>query len=102
MNVRPDYGIVQGPCRLSGILGDEDADPLAINLGIDRMLRPDGATIIEIDIDFAHALTAINWDTVSPGDGGRLEVDAGDTVITEFRKKLVESFSTSSPTAAVI
>jgi len=29
MNVRPDDGIVKGPCRLSRILGDDDADPFA-------------------------------------------------------------------------
>lgn len=71
----------------------EDANPLPINLSIDKSLSAGSTATIDIEIDFAHAISSVDFTTLNKSDGA-LQLDEGDVDIVEFRKKLVESFKT--------
>jgi hypothetical protein len=71
----------------------EDSEPLAVVLSIDKSLSPGARSTIDIQIDFAHAVSAVDFKNLDTSDGV-LQLDEGDVEIVEFRKKLVESFKT--------
>lgn len=69
----------------------EDAVPLPFNVGIDEMVSPGETATIDLRINFMHALDGIDWENLEI-DGDRLELETGDSQMTSFRSKLVESF----------
>jgi hypothetical protein len=71
----------------------EDSNPLPINLSIDKSLSAGSTATIDIEIDFAHALSAVDSSSMNKSDG-KLQLDEGDAGIVELRKKIVESFKT--------
>ncbi|NVB82891.1 MAG: hypothetical protein HOV81_31225 [Kofleriaceae bacterium] len=69
----------------------EDKLPMPIALSIDKMLMPNKTATVELEIDFVHALSGVDFETMDV-DNGRLELNETDPEIIGFRKKLVESF----------
>ncbi|HUS33417.1 MAG TPA: hypothetical protein VMZ53_33170 [Kofleriaceae bacterium] len=95
-NVVEDSYELRGTVVVNNNLEDfviEDADPLAINLSIDKSLSAGSKATIDIEIDFAHALSAVDFSAMNKSDG-KLQLDESDAGITELRKKLLESFKT--------
>ncbi|HTL32567.1 MAG TPA: hypothetical protein VL326_05565, partial [Kofleriaceae bacterium] len=71
----------------------EDSEPLAINLSIDKSLSAGATSTIDIEIDFDHAISAVDFSMLNKSDG-KLQLDESDSQIVELRKKLVEAFKT--------
>ena len=71
----------------------EDSEPLAINLSIDKSLSAGATSTIDIEIDFDHAISAVDFSQLNKSDG-KLQLDESDSQIVELRKKLVEAFKT--------
>ena len=69
----------------------EDSRPLTFNVAIDEMLSPGEQATIMLRINFTHALDSIDWSNVDTNDG-RKELDDGDSQMSTFRAKLIESF----------
>jgi hypothetical protein len=69
----------------------EDNNPLTFNVAIDEMLSPGEQAAIRLRINFTHALDSIDWQNVDTSDG-RKELDNGDSQMSTFRAKLIESF----------
>jgi hypothetical protein len=69
----------------------EDDDPLGFNVGIDEMVMPGTTATIHLRVNFTHAIDSVNWQNVDL-DGGRLELQTGDSEMAAFRAGLVESF----------
>jgi hypothetical protein len=95
-NVVEDSYELRGTVIVNNNLEDfviEDANPLPINLSIDKSLSAGSTATIDIEIDFAHALSAVDFTTLNKSDG-KLQLDESDAGIVELRKKLVESFKT--------
>jgi hypothetical protein len=106
ISLQLDGNVVEESYELRGMVmvnGDlevfqiEDSDPLAISLSIDKSLSPGAKSTIDIQIDFAHAISAVDFSSLDFNDG-ELQLDEGDPEIVEFRKKLVESFKTPNIT----
>ncbi len=72
----------------------EDKLPMPIVLPIDEMLMPGKTATVELEIDFVHALSSVNFDQLDVDDG-HLELDETDLAIIGFRKKLAESFKSA-------
>ena len=71
----------------------EDDNPLPVTVSLEKSVSPGATSTIRIDIDFAHALDAVKWDQLPKSDG-KLQLENGNPDLTDFRKKLVEAFST--------
>lgn len=71
----------------------EDSEPLPINLSIDKSLSAGARSTIDIEIDFDHAISAVDFSMLNKSDG-KLQLDEGDPQIVELRKKLGEAFKT--------
>jgi len=69
----------------------EDANPLTFNVAIDRMVSPGQVAIVHLRINLQHALDALEWSTLDRSDG-RIELEEGDSQMSVFRSKLIESF----------
>jgi hypothetical protein len=69
----------------------EDSRPLTFNVAIDEMLSPGEQATIMLRINFTHALDSIDWQNVDTSDG-RKELEDGDSQMSTFRAKLIESF----------
>lgn len=72
----------------------EDKLPMPIALSIDEMLMPNKTATVQLEIDFVHALSGVNFEMMDVDDG-RLELNELDPEIVAFRRKLVESFRPS-------
>ena len=69
----------------------EDSNQLNFNVAIDEMLSPGEQATIRLRVNFTHALDSINWANVEISDG-RKELETGDSQMSTFRAKLIESF----------
>ena len=95
-NVVEDSYELKGTVVVNSVLEDfviEDTSPLPINLSIEKSLSAGATATIDIEIDFAHLISAVDFSTLDESDGA-LRLDEGDPGIVELRKKLVESFKT--------
>ena len=54
-------------------------------------LMPGKSASVDLQIDFGHALSAVDFDSLD-FENGHLELNEGDFEIISFRKKLIESF----------
>ena len=70
-----------------------DNNPLAVMLAIDKSVSPGTTSTIDIEIDFEHAISVVDFSSLNKSDG-ELQLSEGDPGIVEFRKKLIESFKT--------
>lgn len=70
----------------------EDDGALPVTLMIDKMKSPAAAIRLKVDIDFVHAINSVDF-TKLMNDSGHLELDSSSAGMSEFRKKLLESFS---------
>lgn len=85
---------IRGTVEINGDPTDfriEDKIPLPLALQIDEMLLPGKSVKIELEIDFVHALSAVDFESLE-FNNGHLELHETDLAIIAFRKKLVESF----------
>ena len=73
----------------------EDDGALPVTLSVDKMKAPGTPVRLRILCDFIHAIDSVNISSFNNEDG-HLELDSSMPAMTEFRKKLVESFSASS------
>ncbi|HSD89896.1 MAG TPA: hypothetical protein VLB44_20335 [Kofleriaceae bacterium] len=77
----------------------EDSNALPVTLSISETVSPSQNTAIRINVDFVHALESVDFASL-PIDDGRLELETTSPGITEFRQKLVESFT--APTFSAV
>jgi hypothetical protein len=77
----------------------EDSNALPVTLSISKTVAPGENTMIVVNVDFVHALESIDFASL-PIDDGRLELETTSPGITEFRQKLVESFTAPTFSAA--
>ena len=68
-----------------------DRDPLVFNVLIDKMLAPGESAVVNLRINFRHALDSLDWPNLDIQDGD-IELDENDSEMIGFRQKLVESF----------
>ena len=73
----------------------EDDNPLPVTVSLEKLVSPGATSTIEIDIDFAHALDVVKWDQLPKSDG-KLQLETGNPDLVEFRKKLIEAFTTTA------
>lgn len=71
----------------------EDDNPLGVTVSLEKLVSPGATSTIRIDIDFQHALDAVNWDQLPKSDG-KLQLETGNPDLLQFRKNLIESFTT--------
>lgn len=91
----PSYKL-EGTVVLNGNTEDfviEDDNQLAVTVSLEKLVSPGAISTIRIDIDFGHALEAVKWDLL-PKNDGKLELETGNPDLADFRKKLIESFTT--------
>ena len=82
--------VVSGNTRAFEI---EDRNGLLVSLNIQRMLQPGETATIGLEVDFANALSGIDWTTL-PYDDGRLHLDnqTSGSQLDAFEQHLTESF----------
>ena len=73
----------------------EDDNPLPVTVSLEKLVSPGATSTISIDIDFGHALEAVSWDQL-PKSNGMLELQTGNPDLVDFRKKLIEAFTTTA------
>ena len=76
----------------------EDIDALSLSLDVSQTLQPGGSVTVALLVKFHDALTGVDWSMV-PFDDGALQLETGNSQMTNFRDKLTQGFSvdTSSP-----
>ena len=73
----------------------EDDNPLGVTVSLEKLVSPGATSTISIDIDFQHALDVVKWDQLPKSDG-KLELETFNPDLAEFRKKLIEAFTTTA------
>jgi hypothetical protein len=73
----------------------QDSQPLTFNVGISEMVSPGETAVVRLRINFAHALDIVDFATLDTSDG-RLELDNGDSQMSQFRATLIESFEVAA------
>jgi hypothetical protein len=68
-----------------------DDSPFAVTLATDKTLQPPDVTRVDVRVDFARVIEAINFDTLAI-DNGRLRLANGDSQFATFRAALFQAF----------
>lgn len=69
----------------------EDDDSLDVTIPISYTLAPPASAVVELHVDFAHALGGIDFEALEVHNG-RLELEDGDDQMDAFRDRLIDSF----------
>lgn len=77
----------------------EDSNAMPVTLSINKTVSPGANTMVLINVDFQHAIESIDFTTL-PVDDGRLQLETSSPAMVDFRKKLLESFTAPTFSAA--
>ena len=90
----PESIDIRGEVDIAGTIWEyriEGDNPLTFNVDVDKMVNPGEQATIMLRINFQHALDSIDWANMDTSDG-RKELETGDSQMSTFRAKLIESF----------
>lgn len=76
----------------------EGDNSVAVTVAIDKTLMPPATATVTLQINFKHALDALDFTTLEI-ESGRIELSDGDPQMPVFRQKLVESFEITDGSA---
>jgi hypothetical protein len=69
-----------------------DRNDIAVSLDVSGMLAAKGSLVFPLQVDFAHALDAVSFETLAV-DSGVLDLDTFDDQMPNFESTLIESFT---------